>query len=116
MHFKECGKSFSASYFSRHQFARDFEEHGTSSKENDIEWKETDLEQGENNNFMNIDISNQNETTGDQVEINDNGMVKMMNMNYKEVSEKVFDKFFEEASFLMRRSHQKVKMAIKGPS
>ena len=71
MHCKECGKSFSSCYFSRHHCTRDLEEHATSSKENDTEWNEIDLEQGGNNNFMNIDINNQIETTRDQVEIND---------------------------------------------
>ena len=70
-HCKECGKSFYSRYFSRHHYTRDLEEHDTSSKENYTEWSEIDLEQGGNNNFMNIDIINRIETTGDQAEIND---------------------------------------------
>ena len=44
MHCKECGKSFPSRYLSRHQCIRDLKEHGTSSKENDTEWNEIDLE------------------------------------------------------------------------
>ena len=70
-HCKKCGKSFSSRYFSRHHYTTDLEEHDTSSKENYTEWSEIDLEQGGNNNFMNIDIINRIETTGDQAEITD---------------------------------------------
>ena len=99
MHCKECRKSFSSRYFSRHQCTRDLEEHGTSSKENDTEWNEIDLEQGGNNNVMNIDINNQIETTEDQVEINNDGEDDEDELCDEEVSEEVFYKLFEEASF-----------------
>ena len=115
MHCKECGKSFPSRYLSRHQCIRDLKEHGTSSKENDTEWNEIDLEQGRNNNFMNIDIKNRIETTGNQVEIND-GEDDENELCDEEVSDEVFYKLFEEAFFSMRRSHQRVKMTIKGPN
>ena len=115
MHCKECRKFFSSRYFSRHQCIRDLEEHGTSSKENDTEWNEIVLEQGRNNNFMNIDINNRIETTGDEVEIND-GEDDENELCDEEVSDEVFYKLFEEAFFSMRRSHQRVKMTIKGPN
>ena len=70
---KECGNSFSSRYCSRHQCTRALEKHDTNSMINDIEWNEIDLEQGENNTSVKIDINHQNEANGDQGEINDKG-------------------------------------------
>ena len=61
MHCQKGWKTFTSRYFSRHHCARVFEEHGTSSKDNDLEWNEIDSEQRESNRFMNIDINNKNQ-------------------------------------------------------
>ena len=92
MHCKQFEKSFSSRYF--HVISVP----GISSEENETEWNEIDLEQGGNNNFMNIGISNGTETTGDQVETND-GEDDENELCDEEVSEEVFYKLFEEASF-----------------
>ena len=49
---------------------------------------------------MNIDINNWIEKTGDQVEINNDGEDDEDELCDEEVSEEVFYKLFEEASFL----------------
>ena len=57
---------------------------------NDIEWNEIDLEQGENNTSVKIDINHQNETNGDQGEINDKGEDDEDELYDKEIIEKAF--------------------------
>ena len=83
--------------FSRHYCTRTLEEHAI--KKNDVEWNEIDLEQEHENNFMNIDINNPIKTTGGQVESNNDGEGDEDELNDEEVSEEVFYKLFEEASF-----------------
>ena len=99
MHCKECGNSFSLHYFSRHWCTKGLVEHGTSSKKNDIEWNEIVLEKEEKKNVLNIDINSQNGTTGDQVKINNDGKDDGDELYNEEVSEEVFYKLFEEATF-----------------
>ena len=81
--------------FSRHYCTRTLEEHAI--KKNDLEWNE--IEQEHENNFMNIDINNPIKTTGGQVESNNDGEGDEDESNDEEVSEEVFYKLFEEASF-----------------
>ena len=81
--------------FSRHYCTRTLEEHAI--KKNDLEWNE--IEQEHENNFMNIDINNPIKTTGGQVESNNDGEGDEDELNDEEVSEEVFYKLFEEASF-----------------
>ena len=57
---------------------------------NDIEWNEIDLEQGENNTSVKIDINHQNETNGGQGEINDKGEDDEDELYDKEIIEKAF--------------------------
>ena len=80
---------------------------------NDIEWNEIDLEQGENNTSVKIDINHQNEANGDQGEINDKGEDGEDELYDKEIIEKAFENILEKFLFSTRRSHQKIKMTIK---
>ena len=57
---------------------------------NDIEWNGIDLEQGENNSSVKIDINDQNETNGDQGEINDKREDDEDELYDKEIIEKAF--------------------------
>ena len=57
---------------------------------NDIEWNGIDLEQGENNTSVKIDINHQNETNGDQGEINDKREDDEDELYDKEIIEKAF--------------------------
>ena len=57
---------------------------------NDIEWNEIDLEQGENNTSVKIDINHQNEANGDQGEINHKG---------EDGEDELYDKEFIEKAF-----------------
>ena len=93
MHCKQFEKSFSSRYF--HVISVP----GISSEENETEWNEIDLEQGGNNNFMNIGISNGTETTGIEAGINNDGEDEENELCDEEVSEEVLYKLFEEAFF-----------------
>ena len=93
MHCKQFEKYFSSRYF--HVISVPC----ISSEENETEWNEIDLEQGGNNNFMNIGISNGTETTGIEAGINNDGEDEENELCDEEVSEEVLYKLFEEAFF-----------------